>query len=53
MDAVDYQLDPALQALEQARQRIEWLFDDYLEWVEQTMTTEEHLCLQVIAAVQG
>jgi len=51
MDAVDYQLNPALQALEQARQRIERLFDDYLEWVEETMTTEEPPYLQVIAAV--
>jgi len=53
MNGVDYQLDPALQALEQPRQRIERFFDDYLEWVEETMTTEEHPYLQVIAAVQG
>jgi len=38
---------------EEERRRIERLFDDYLEWVEETMTTEEHPYLQVIAAVQG
>ncbi|ABK43866.1 helicase domain protein [Magnetococcus marinus MC-1] len=38
---------------EQEKRRIDTLFDTYLEWVEDTMTTEEHAYIQVAAVLVG
>ncbi|MBF0213306.1 MAG: DEAD/DEAH box helicase [Magnetococcales bacterium] len=38
---------------EQEKRRIDRLFDDYLEWVQETMTTEEHAYIQVAAVLFG
>lgn len=38
---------------ERERREIDQIFDEYLEWVEETMTTEEHPYLQVVAAVRA
>ncbi|MDZ7697622.1 MAG: DEAD/DEAH box helicase [Deltaproteobacteria bacterium] len=35
------------------RRRIDRLFDDYLDWVEDTMTTEDNPYIQVIAVLRG
>ena len=38
---------------EEERRRINQLFVDYLTWIEETMTTEDHPYLQVVAVLQG
>lgn len=38
---------------DQEKRRIDKLFDDYLEWVEETMTTEEQAYIQVAAVLVG
>lgn len=38
---------------EKERREIDRIFDDYLEWVEDTMTTEDEPCLQVVAVLRG
>ena len=35
------------------QQRIEKLFDDYIQWIEDTMTTEKEPYIQVIAVFTG
>jgi hypothetical protein len=54
MDLEPYQLEPALQALRQPRGRvIRRVFDEYHQWVEDTLSTEPEPYLQVLAAVCG
>jgi superfamily II DNA or RNA helicase len=38
---------------ERERRRIDKLFDDYLEWIEDTMTTEDNPYLQIVAVLTG
>jgi hypothetical protein len=38
---------------EQAHGRIEQLFDDYMQWIEDTMTTEDQAYIQVVAVLRG
>ena len=38
---------------EEEKRHIDKLFDDYLDWVQETMTTEEHAFIQVAAILVG
>jgi superfamily II DNA or RNA helicase len=38
---------------EEEKRRIDKLFDEYLDWVQETMTTEEHAFIQVAAVLVG
>jgi superfamily II DNA or RNA helicase len=38
---------------ERERRTIDQIFDDYLEWVQDTMTTEDHPYIQVVAVLKG
>jgi len=40
-------------AKEIRRREIEAIFDEYMEWIEQTMTTEDNPYLQVVAVLKG
>ncbi|MBI3302225.1 MAG: ATP-dependent helicase, partial [Deltaproteobacteria bacterium] len=38
---------------ERERRAIDQIFDDYLEWVQDTMTTEDHPYIQMVAVLKG
>ena len=38
---------------EKARRKIDTLFDDYMNWIEDTMTTEDNPYIQIIAVLKG
>jgi len=38
---------------ERERRAIDQIFNDYLEWVQDTMTTEDHPYIQVVAVLKG
>lgn len=42
-----------LSTKEIRRREIEAIFDEYMEWIEQTMTTEDNPYLQVVAVLKG
>jgi superfamily II DNA or RNA helicase len=42
-----------LSRKEEERRRIDRLFTDYLEWIEDTMTTEDNPYIQVVAVLKG
>lgn len=41
------------QRKDQARRHIDALFDEYIQWVEDTMTTEDKPYIQVVAVLKG
>jgi hypothetical protein len=48
------QSEKIIQSRKEAEKRkINKIFDDYLDWVEDTMTTEDNPYIQVIAALRG
>jgi len=38
---------------ERKRREIETLFDEYMQWIEDTITTEDNPFIQVIAVLSG
>jgi hypothetical protein len=42
-----------LSKKEQDQREIDKKFDDFIDWVEDTMTTEDNPFIQVIALLQG
>lgn len=38
---------------EKTRRKIDTLFDDYMNWIEDTMTTEDNPYIQIIAVLKG
>jgi hypothetical protein len=38
---------------EEESRRINRLFDDYLDWIQETMTTEDNPYIQVVAVLKG
>jgi len=42
-----------LSRKEEERRRIDRLFTDYLEWIEESMTTEDNPYIQVVAVLKG
>lgn len=38
---------------ERKRRRIDNIFDAYMDWIEDTMTTEDNPCIQVISVLKG
>ncbi|RLB03217.1 MAG: ATP-dependent helicase, partial [Deltaproteobacteria bacterium] len=38
---------------EKEKRKIERIFDEYLEWVQETMTTEDNPYIQVVAVLKG
>ncbi len=43
----------ALARREEERRRINRLFDDYMDWIQETMTTEDNPYIQVVAVLKG
>ena len=42
-----------IERKEEERRRINRLFDEYLDWIQETMTTEDNPYIQVVAVLKG
>jgi superfamily II DNA or RNA helicase len=49
----DQSSEKALEQKDQERRRIDKIFDEFMEWIEDTMTTEDNPYIKVVAVLRG